>query len=478
MMADRFCHGNDLVTDMKALVRQKIMHIAGCVENGRYQNLIPSIEDTIEMMIQLSQFTDIENTLNLMEEALPHLNGIINLGADESSIAACPGPELEYHARGRPTFKIPQETLEFFLDNGFKVAEIARLIGVSKRTVERRLSENVLSVRQSYSQMTDEELEGEVNTIVTEYPHVGYRTVSAFLRSKGHRVQEKRIRHAMRNVDSCGVLFRRLVLSTSRIQRRSYSVTAPQALWHIDGNHKLIRWRFVIHGGIDGFSRLPVFLKISNNNRAETVLRAFIKAVEEYGLPRRVRSDKGSENILVAEYMFQQRGIESKPFIAGRSVHNQRIERLWRELWAGFTVTYYRLFHFMEEQHILDISNELHMQVLHFVFLPRMQLSLERLTETLKRRPLRTENNRSPLQLWVSGQHLDPEYDMQNEADMCSYGIDYSGPPSVTSDVCVEIPNTEQLSDLHIFQLNNILDQESDCFGVDKFQQALQVLQQ
>lgn len=132
----------------------------------------------------------------------------------------------------------------------------------------------------------------------------------------------------------------------------------------------------------------------------------------------------------------------------------------------------------MEEQHILDISNELHMQVLHFVFLPRMQLSLERLTETLKRRPLRTENNRSPLQLWVSGQHLDPECDMQNEADMCSYGIDYSGPPSVTSDVCVEIPNTEQLSDLHIFQLNNILDQESDCFGVDKFQQALQVLQQ
>jgi hypothetical protein len=68
----------------------------------------------------------------------------------------------------------------------------------------------------------------------------------------------------------------------------------------------------------------------------------------------------------------------------------------------------------MEEQHILDISNELHMQVLHFI-LPRMQLSLERLKETLKRRPLRTENNRSPLQLWVSGQHLDPEYDPQTE---------------------------------------------------------------
>lgn len=62
---------------------------------------------------------------------------------------------------------------------------------------------------------------------------------------------------------------------------------------------------------------MPVFLKISNNNRAETVFRAFIQAVEEYGVPKRVRPDKGSENIKVAEYMFQQRGIESKPFIAG-----------------------------------------------------------------------------------------------------------------------------------------------------------------
>ena len=51
-----------------------------------------------------------------------------------------------------------------------------------------------------------------------------------------------------------------------------------------------------------------------------------MKAVEEYGLRRRVKSDKGSENVLVAEYMFQQRGIESSPFVAGWSVHNQRLK--------------------------------------------------------------------------------------------------------------------------------------------------------
>ena len=57
-------------------------------------------------------------------------------------------------------------------------------------------------------------------------------------------------------------------------------------------------------------------------------MRAFMKAVEEYGLRRRVQSDKGSENVLVAEYMFQQRGIESCPYVAGRSVHNQRLKDL------------------------------------------------------------------------------------------------------------------------------------------------------
>ena len=53
-----------------------------------------------------------------------------------------------------------------------------------------------------------------------------------------------------------------------------------------------------------------------------------MKAVEEYGLRRRVQSDKGSENVLVAECMFQQRGIESSPYVAGRSVHNQRLKHL------------------------------------------------------------------------------------------------------------------------------------------------------
>ena len=62
------------------------------------------------------------------------------------------------------------------------------------------------------------------------------------------------------------------------------------------------RWRIVVQGGIDGYSRLPVFFKASDNNRASTVLACFCEAVAEYGLPSsKVR--KGEENVDVSAYM-------------------------------------------------------------------------------------------------------------------------------------------------------------------------------
>ena len=102
---------------------------------------------------------------------------------------------------------------------------------------------------------------------------------------------------------------------------------------HIDGNHKLIQpYRFVIHGGIDGYTRLIVYLKVSVNNRADTVVQLFREAVHKYNLPSMVRSDHGLENIDVARLMLVSRGLNRGSIITGASVHNQRIERLWRDV--------------------------------------------------------------------------------------------------------------------------------------------------
>ena len=100
----------------------------------------------------------------------------------------------------------------------------------------------------------------------------------------------------------------------------------------LDGHHKLIRWKLVTHAGIDGFTRLIVYLQCSSNNSAQTVYRAFMSAIHQYGLPSRVRSDQGTENTAVARHMLEIRGTERGSMIVGSSVHNQRIERMWKDM--------------------------------------------------------------------------------------------------------------------------------------------------
>ena len=60
-----------------------------------------------------------------------------------------------------------------------------------------------------------------------------------------------------------------------------------------------IRWSLVVHGGVDGFSRLIIFLHCGGNNKSITVLQLFESANQNSGIPERVRTDRGGENIQV-----------------------------------------------------------------------------------------------------------------------------------------------------------------------------------
>lgn len=176
---------------------------------------------------------------------------------------------------GRPSYNIAEEQLEFLVEHGFTTPQIADMLGVSIRTVTRRLSTFGLQHRRAFSVIPNPILDIAVVSILRQFPNCGYRMIQAHLQSLGLVVQRYRVREALARVDPIGTALR----WSTTIPRRTYRVACPNALWHIDSNLTLSRWGLVIHGCIDGYSRLVTYLRCATNNRANTVLLNFLNAI-------------------------------------------------------------------------------------------------------------------------------------------------------------------------------------------------------
>ena len=129
----------------------------------------------------------------------------------------------------------------------------------------------------------------------------------------------------------------------------------------------------------------------------------FSCAVAEFGLPSRVRSDHGYENASVALVMNLLRGLQHHAHITGRSVHNQRIERLWRDVHKEVTEVIYRELYSLEDEGVLNPDTALHKSILQTVYVPVLQSRLDRFRDAWNSHRLRSENNRSPTQIWRDG---------------------------------------------------------------------------
>ena len=226
-------------------------------------------------------------------------------------------------------------------------------------------------------------------------------------------------------------------------------------------------------------------MQCASNNKATTVYECFLNAVQVYHLPSRVRSDQGLENLLVARHMIEKRGAERHSMITGSSTHNQRIERLWRDMHRSVTILYYRLFYYMEHHDLLNPLDEHHLWALHYVYLPRISRSLKEFRNSWNNHPMRTTSHKSPIQLFTAGLLL-----LQNSQLSAmdffedveeAYGIDPQGPVSVASDDSsgIEIPQ----STLHFFEQDlHILKQTvdpcapSDDYGIDLYERTLQYI--
>ena len=406
-----------------------------------------------------------------LEEKLAHLH---------SRMASTPAilmnaRSVESHPNsgpGRPHFTIDLQKVSFLFQMGFKVNLIARMFLVHRTTLWRGLRTNGITLS-SYNDISDSDLLNMVRGIYRQHPHSGVSMMIGHLRSHGVVVQHNRVRTALREVDPTNSLLRWGLVA----RRRVYSVPGPNSLWHIDGHHALIRWRMVTHGGIDGYSRLIVYLQCSDNNRSETVTTLFCEAVERYGLPSRVRADMGGENVGVGDLMEERRGRDRGSFIAGRSVHNTRIERLWRDVYYAVIQTFYALFYYLESMGYLDVESEVDLFCLHFVYLPRVNHALNEFSVAYNNHSLRTERCWTPLQLWTNGMIHSGHQNHTAIQDLAepypTFGIDPDTPGMVDSDddsTAVDVPATTVLLNLHrILELQNHYDPlaESDHHGAD-----------
>ena len=172
------------------------------------------------------------------------------------------------------------------------------------------------------------------------------------------------------------------------------------------------------------------------------------------------------------------------PVLTGQSVHNQRIERLWHDVHNYVSTLYKNVFYYLESIEMLDPNNEIDLYALHYVFLPRLNKSLDTFVMQWNNHPLSSEHGHTPLQVWTQGFYNFALSDRttvremldSNSVDFQHYGIDDDGP---LRENFVEIPRSAiELTCDEYQQLTDNLDPlvNDNDHGITAYQSAKTIL--
>lgn len=255
-----------------------------------------------------------------------------------------------------------------------------------------------------------------------------YSVPSAKLSADGF-ISQKHVKNAVRKHDKEGIEYR---AGEKARKRGQYRVDGPNQVWSCDGYDKLSPFGFQIYGIIDAYSRkiIHVFVGISNRTAA-AVQKYFLMAVKEYGFPVKLRTDMGTETVLMAEcqgyFREEQEGIEletSSFHLFGPSVHNTRIEPWWGKLASAVINPWRELFQQYENNNEFQRLNRWDIMALRYVYMDLLRKSCNHFIDTWNVHTIRHQKNRPYLptgKVWSL--YHDPPEGVKNFATQPSHEL-------------------------------------------------------
>ncbi len=283
-----------------------------------------------------------------------------------------------------------ENIIRHYFKKGFTYEEIRMFletrhnIMISLRTLKTRLAAMGLKRRNVIYDINNvrERIQQEINGPGCSG---GYRSVWHTLRLEGMQVPRQQVQETLKELDPEGCEERR----AKCLRRRKYRNPGPNHAWHMDGYDKLKPYGFPIHGCIDGFSRRILWLEMARtNNDPAVVANFYLKTiVEEGGCPTILRTDNGTENVVVAgmQCFFRCDGTDDYAGVRahryGTSPANQRIESWWSYLRKNRTNWWINFFKDMIERGLLNTTDPVQMECLWFCFSRILQKELNTIRE-------------------------------------------------------------------------------------------------
>ena len=163
--------------------------------------------------------------------------------------------------------------------------------------------------------------------------NLGYASIDQKLRHNGIKTDRETVRLSLKTTDPDGAKR----IKGHKVKRRVYVSQEANIMWHIDSYDKVKPFIFPIYGANDGFSRKILWPNICPSNNDPCLISYFyVNRISNLKcVPRTIRGDRGSENVVVAGMQLYFRGEHEdsmsrhSSFLFGSSTNNQRIESWW-----------------------------------------------------------------------------------------------------------------------------------------------------